>query len=208
MAFRQVIQKPLQVGHARLDKLRRRRHQLSRRRRGPTDPVLDTAKLARRLARSTPRLHELFVQFSNQARRQGQALVQAFHPVVERCDIAGHFGHVVNRHARSAVCFEQHQVGQRGSRAFDLRRKHRFFAHVAVKKGLRVRQERGQAVKSAEREVGLIELALKSCADFQRWPRRQGLGNKAFAGHAGSDAGFVAAGWRSIHGLNWISGSR
>jgi hypothetical protein len=173
------VQEQLQVAHALRQPIRRRRHEGRVARACATDPVLAGAELPRLLVTAATAGQQLAVDLPDQAVGQRQFGLQAQESVLHRPDVVGDFPGIVRGDAGSLVEFEQQQVGQRGLRALDLRRQHRFLADVRVEKQARARQQRGQAVESTQGEVRPFVLALQRPRQIERGMGGSGCGTKA-----------------------------
>ena len=90
----------------------------------------------------------------------GKPLAQAREAVLQRGDVVRDLDDVVERHAGRLVDLEQQQIRERGLRAFDLRREHRFSADVGVEEELGIRQQGRDAVEAAAGEQRALQEGL------------------------------------------------
>ena len=88
------------------------------------------------------------MQFTQQSQRDRHAFRQPFHAFQGR-DIAGHLGHVIDRHAGRELHFVREQI-MKEDVPLDLRRQHRLLPDIGIEEYLPVRHDVRHAVQSAD----------------------------------------------------------
>jgi hypothetical protein len=137
--------------------LRRRRYEGSVPRARPPDPVLRAAELSGLLVGAAALGKQYTVHLAQESVGDGKAAPDALESMLQRGDITGDLGHVVQRNTWRFLQLVEEQVGQRGLRPFYLGREHRLFANVGVEEQMRVGQQGADTVQPSQREQGAVE---------------------------------------------------
>ena len=80
------------------------------------------------------------MRLAQEPARNREPFAQAGDAMLERGNVVGDLDDVIEWRARRIVQLEEHQVGQRGLRAFDLRREHGLAANIGIEEQVRLRQ--------------------------------------------------------------------
>jgi hypothetical protein len=155
------VKELLELRHALGNRRVWRRHESGVSRSRATNPVLGAAEFARILPASAAAGEEDSVDLSNQAIRKWEPVAQSSETVVERGDVVGDLGYVVQRHARRFIQLEEEQIRERRLRPLDLGGEHRFLSDVGVEEERLVREQRGDAVQPTDRQDGPFEQRLQ-----------------------------------------------
>ena len=113
------------------------------------------------------------MHLSHEPIREREATPQALDPVIQRSHAVRCLHDVVSQDTGSAPRFVQHEVGKRRLCTFDLRREHRFLAHVSVDEIRCVGQKLGHRVEPPQSRRRRLE---RSSQPPPEDPRRARVG--------------------------------
>ena len=133
-------------------------HQTFRRRRhksgiaGPctANPVLRAAEFPRCPVRAASAPQQNAMNLPNQPQREWKTIAESLQAVLHGGHIIRNLPHIVHGNARCALILKQQQIGEGRLRAFNLRGQDGLFANVQVEKQLRVWQQCGETIQTAQ----------------------------------------------------------
>jgi hypothetical protein len=108
-----------------------------------------------------------------QARGQGEVLVQPGQSMLQSRDVAGDLHHVIEGNARRHLQFKEEQVRERGLGAFDLGGEQGLATHVGVEEQLRIgKQGRGSIEAAAGQRRPIVQRLQRTLQQHRRIGRQ------------------------------------
>ena|GEM_PF-2456899 len=144
------MKKALEVAHAELSFLRRRRHEHRIAWARSTEPVPGSPKLAWHFVAAASVLQKDRVHLPQQPIRKREPFVQAPQTVCHRGDVPRDFLDVIELDAGRLTELVGQEIIQSGPGAFDLRRQHGFLALAGIEEQVDIWQRGSRAIQPAD----------------------------------------------------------